>query len=305
MTKNVSLFGSSPLARGLLPENPLNPERNRIIPARAGFTQGFVHAPLQAGDHPRSRGVYGPWCTATHRHAGSSPLARGLPLHGGRRRPAGGIIPARAGFTAPTWCRPRTRWDHPRSRGVYLENLVRGTLKVGSSPLARGLRTADTSEEQIRRIIPARAGFTVASSSAARLVRDHPRSRGVYPAFEARKRFAAGSSPLARGLHARVSHQQRRVRIIPARAGFTHESLIIHAHNQDHPRSRGVYAAGDDAGVARARIIPARAGFTAQIGSRCTKNGGSSPLARGLPLVVSAPVTGGGIIPARAGFTHK
>ena len=71
-----------------------------------------------------------------------------------------------------------------------------------------------------------------------------------------------GSSPLARGLHPAISRQPRRLRIIPARAGFTLPSLQHPPHRQDHPRSRGVYDVG--APHQRARI-------------------GSSPLARGLP----------------------
>ena len=54
--------------------------------------------------------------------------------------------------------------DHPRSRGVYgmvLRLIISG---VGSSPLARGLRTGSRRGLECRRIIPARAGFTVIKS---------------------------------------------------------------------------------------------------------------------------------------------
>ena len=91
---------------------------------------------------------------------GSSPLARGLlPLS----RVAcdwGGIIPARAGFTAHSGLTCSTRQDHPRSRGVYgfaKTDLVRAG---GSSPLARGLPSVRLLVGQVQRIIPARAGFT-------------------------------------------------------------------------------------------------------------------------------------------------
>ena len=52
--------GSSPLARGLPLELRRQVHKDRIIPARAGFTSEAVGAPLAAEDHPRSRGVYGP-----------------------------------------------------------------------------------------------------------------------------------------------------------------------------------------------------------------------------------------------------
>ena len=74
---------------------------------------------LQAGDHPRSRGVYGVQAFLTTRDFGSSPLARGL--RGFTSTPDNNfrIIPARAGFTATISKRERAAWDHPRSRGVY------------------------------------------------------------------------------------------------------------------------------------------------------------------------------------------
>ena len=52
--------GSSPLARGLPMEASLGTMTRRIIPARAGFTAFRGASPLTRGDHPRSRGVYGP-----------------------------------------------------------------------------------------------------------------------------------------------------------------------------------------------------------------------------------------------------
>ena len=91
---------------------------------------------------------------------GSSPLARGLlPNEGDDYRDAR-IIPARAGFTLSR-ARARTRaWDHPRSRGVYSAERTWYRGPRGSSPLARGLLLEARDPEQVRRIIPARAGFT-------------------------------------------------------------------------------------------------------------------------------------------------
>ena len=172
--------GSSPLARGL-------PIFDRdfcrpwwIIPARAGFTFASAAAWPASRDHPRSRGVYTPRLPGGVSCAGSSPLARGLPLctrpyiltcgiiparagftspppRRGRRH---GIIPARAGFTPPPTSRPIFGTDHPRSRGVYVCGIVCVRGYVGSSPLARGLRVFCVSFQGGGRIIPARAGFT-------------------------------------------------------------------------------------------------------------------------------------------------
>ena len=111
---------------------------------------------------------------------------------------------------------------------------------------------------------------------------DHPRSRGVYRFVKNEEVLNDGSSPLARGLPAATPELCQPCRIIPARAGFTCTVSRPSCQCQDHPRSRGVYAAsrGDADGQA-----------------------GSSPLARGLRRPVGQPGRPGRIIPARAGFT--
>ena len=92
----------------------------------------------------------------------------------------------------------------------------------------------------------------------------------------------SGSSPLARGLLEDVDTLPLDIRIIPARAGFTHQRVAGNVYGEDHPRSRGVYYTVNSVGLLYM---------------------GSSPLARGLlppSCVIHATV---GIIPARAGFT--
>ena len=151
-----------------------------IIPARAGFTQ-FRQPPAQATtDHPRSRGVYHGNSVPPHVLAGSSPLARGLlsPDFGFRLHVR--IIPARAGFTHHQPDPAAGSRDHPRSRGVYVPWDGTRDRCVGSSPLARGLRPPLARRHQDRRIIPARAGFTVVTQPGRHAIADHPRSRGVY-----------------------------------------------------------------------------------------------------------------------------
>ena len=95
----AAMTGSSPLARGLLPAQSVAAARERIIPARAGFTGPRGPPSWRPRDHPRSRGVYLRKHLQGMAQSGSSPLARGLPdmtrdLVGATR-----IIPARAGFT--------------------------------------------------------------------------------------------------------------------------------------------------------------------------------------------------------------
>ena len=73
----------------------------------------------------------------------------------------------------------------------------------------------------MKRIIPARAGFTHGRRHHGWRRMDHPRSRGVYAPYGAYGWGDEGSSPLARGLRGGAQR--------PA------------THPGDHPRSRGVY----------------------------------------------------------------
>ena len=153
---------------------------------------------------------------------------------------------------------------------------------AGSSPLARGLLVHADLEIGFARIIPARAGFTLRTRRTATPIWDHPRSRGVYSWAINLPHFSLGSSPLARGLRRQTILPSLSSRIIPARAGFTQNFILIHFMARDHPRSRGVYA---DCADSLAVCV------------------GSSPLARGLPSGWGRPASTRGIIPARAGFT--
>ena len=94
----------------------------------------------------------------------------------------------------------------------------------------------------------------------------------------------AGSSPLARGLHAAIAEGSRTWGIIPARAGFTLYAHLTRFPRGDHPRSRGVYPLSAQVTVAGI---------------------GSSPLARGLRDDVPESKEATRIIPARAGFTQQ
>ena len=57
-TQGIGQRGSSPLARGLRNNALTDPRVIRIIPARAGFTEGVAQPLCSQTDHPRSRGVY-------------------------------------------------------------------------------------------------------------------------------------------------------------------------------------------------------------------------------------------------------
>ena len=337
-------MGSSPLARGLRTENPLPCWPPRIIPARAGFTRAGGRPVRPWPDHPRSRGVYSDRHPRLRGVKGSSPLARGLPSSPSNRPRPAGIIPARAGFTRRAWPAGSAGPDHPRSRGVYAASLARWERRAGSSPLARGLPSTARGSCPCSGIIPARAGFTRSYRGSPPMLKDHPRSRGVYRRCSPGGRRRGGSSPLARGLLVTAYIDTMCVGIIPARAGFTTGSPEPRRAWRDHPRSRGVYrrrevrGGGTEGSSPLARglrprrrptgrgmwIIPARAGFTPprppsapRWGDHPRSRGvymnslssdhsvnGSSPLARGLPWNQATTTITTGIIPARAGFTR-
>ena len=202
---------------------------------------------------------------------GSSPLARGLRGRGWSIDHEDRIIPARAGFTTRRRTGPRWSEDHPRSRGVYSSQVTPPSMERGSSPLARGLQHLPLLRLSHLWIIPARAGFTRRRRLRRPEGEDHPRSRGVYPEVAVGWAVGTGSSPLARGLRPDTTWAPSTSRIIPARAGFTWPPPRLPRRSWDHPRSRGVY---------RSPLIAFRAVR------------GSSPLARGLRMMIHAPDIG-------------
>ena len=111
---------------------------------------------------------------------------------------------------------------------------------------------------------------------------DHPRSRGEYCGELEHEGCRYGSSPLSRGIRAKLKEGRRVRGIIPALAGNTSQAPMGEVVSRDHPRSRGEYSP---------RCL-----------TKSTRNG-SSPLSRGIP---AQPVDGcriPGIIPALAGNT--
>ena len=193
-----------------------------------------------------------------------------------------GIIPARAGFTDADIRRAYRGGDHPRSRGVYWSTKLFPGAIVGSSPLARGLHVMRERPLPYGGIIPARAGFTTVGDRPHTKPGDHPRSRGVYSGLDVYFHNLRGSSPLARGLPINENGGIVDGGIIPARAGFTSARFTAVLGLWDHPRSRGVYLLFE---------------------RKCDGGFGSSPLARGLPILTLTVLFCSGIIPARAGFT--
>ena len=95
----LSLWGSSPLARGGRLESLASADSSGLIPARAGRTQRGHLRDRDDGAHPRSRGADRVYRDGTLITTGSSPLARGGHPTGACQSARLGLIPARAGRT--------------------------------------------------------------------------------------------------------------------------------------------------------------------------------------------------------------
>ena len=114
--------------------------------------------------------------------------------------------------------------------------------------------------------------------------RAHPRSRGEHGEPGNAEQEEKGSSPLARGTHLALQVAEDSGGLIPARAGNTTKRCACSLMSWAHPRSRGEHI-----------DLPPGA-YTAR---------GSSPLARGTPIMLMMTSCTTGLIPARAGNTHK
>ena len=173
-------WGSSPLARGALGSMGFPCRPAGLIPARAGSTGRWSTASGSCWAHPRSRGEHA--CTAQLRPwpRGSSPLARGAHLPGGRSGGLPGLIPARAGSTISSRTSRGPSGAHPRSRGEHRLHPSNPPEGKGSSPLARGARTRTPDRPVSGGLIPARAGSTSATWERSRRRWAHPRSRGEH-----------------------------------------------------------------------------------------------------------------------------
>ena len=113
-----TMYGSSPLTRGALPELFRNLYLTRLIPAHAGSTGPAAPPSPKSTAHPRSRGEHDPHPRGVRVMGGSSPLTRG----------------ARGGEDWPE----QTVRAHPRSRGEHVTYFPTRPQKKGSSPLTRG-----------------------------------------------------------------------------------------------------------------------------------------------------------------------
>ena len=150
--------GSSPLTRGKLTNSRYTLVTPGLIPAHAGKTPGRqCPCPYQRA-HPRSRGE--------NRALDTLNMCQVW------------LIPAHAGKTRRGWMISGCHRAHPRSRGENRSISRPRAGRMGSSPLTRGKREAETGERVLGGLIPAHAGKTRGRGTCRTRPAAHPRSRG-------------------------------------------------------------------------------------------------------------------------------
>ena len=287
---------SSPRVRGKLRVVSAPGDHCGLIPARAGKTSAECGWPCGRGAHPRACGENQGTSYKEKSMDGSSPRVRGKLLGHLYVTAEGGLIPARAGKTVVLSRACLRGWAHPRACGENPPGPSPTVAAPGSSPRVRGKPTVTTGTVVWGRLIPARAGKTFMGLWATNDDMAHPRVRGkqeqfgiadaqfgLIPARAGKTRWAAprprrtaahpracgenvdrgvevvqcwGSSPRVRGKRGRAHHQQRRGRLIPARAGKTWRGGAVVPWGAAHPRACGENAPEEGRGAGRAGSSP-------------------------------------------------
>ena len=106
-------------------------------------------------------------------------------------------------------------------RGEHSYFLRASSVKLGSSPHARGTPLLDDWDYSHHGIIPACAGNTLTKNKENRVRGDHPRMRGEHLGLSASVVGLGGSSPHARGTRSIKILRANGDGIIPACAGNT------------------------------------------------------------------------------------
>ena len=126
-------------------------------------------------------------------------------------------------------------------RGEYKSRKSIDKKKIGSPPLARGIRCFGSVPKRPHRITPACAGNTHWTMFALGGLWDHPRLRGEYFQDTENPVLIEGSPPLARGIQKLDSIYDSERGITPACAGNTITYSFRCGYHRDHPRLRGEY----------------------------------------------------------------
>ena len=175
--------------------------------------------------HPRAGGENDERAYDTRVATGSSPRGRGKPA----QRVCEGhdirLIPARAGKTLCGECEKPSSRAHPRAGGENVGQHFKRGFICGSSPRGRGKPAPSRPSRRRPRLIPARAGKTLAPRSSPVQRPAHPRAGGENRVYDMARAVAEGSSPRGRGKLFERETYAPFIRLIPARAGKTLSDL--------------------------------------------------------------------------------
>ena len=214
-------LGSSPRVRGKPDDAGALPRAPGLIPACAGKTQGRPTPGRSRPAHPRVCGENLSGVGGRVHASGSSPRVRGKLWTHVLAPCSVRLIPACAGKTPSA---PPTYPESPAHPRVCGENGISGLVDSvlgGSSPRVRGKLFRGGCHVEDKRLIPACAGKTPATSGPPSKPPAHPRVCGENEAFEGLAAQGLGSSPRVRGKpHGPVLSGQERG-LIPACAGKT------------------------------------------------------------------------------------
>ena len=150
-------------------------------------------------------------------------------------------------------------------RGELLASCVLPTLRVGSTPLARGTRSALISKLLLDRFNPACAGNSALTAASSLFSSVQPRLRGELQKRTYTSRHIPGSTPLARGTHRHQNNESPIDRFNPACAGNSiQKSRPAQSIGGSTPLARGTLRAGSGF-MSRLRFNPACAGNSCTI----------------------------------------
>ena len=197
--RNDSHLGSSPRVRGKLPRQSGKTFLLGLIPARAGKTRCCARGVGVPPAHPRACGENKIAVRPEKSAVGSSPRVRGKRRDGCCGWGSCGLIPARAGKTAPQSPTRCATGAHPRACGENLARAVWDVVSAGSSPRVRGKHRGPDRRGHQLRLIPARAGKTMRTQPPPPPRWAHPRACGENMWNAVNAADVAGSSPRVRG----------------------------------------------------------------------------------------------------------
>ena len=191
--------GSSPRVRGKLATGAYTAAQWRLIPARAGKTQGLRGLSEHRTAHPRACGENWAPTSIVVSPTGSSPRVRGKPAERDLLAVQRRLIPARAGKTHRRDLVQDGGGAHPRACGENTTPPPTQPTLHGSSPRVRGKLERNNFESAIGGLIPARAGKTTRGLSSRSGSWAHPRACGENDGHGGPGGVARGSSPRVRG----------------------------------------------------------------------------------------------------------